>query len=173
MRVVLVMRFALFGSCEMNVDDNKPTRSRRLELVAVVLFVVVNLLAPLVVGEMYPFTISPMFRDQPEQYCTYQLFDESGSEIAPETFGLHLVYDGNPPGLGMGIEAVSRMHEFGEVPNLDEVEMHVRNVAKSSSAEHSRIRISQSVVCCNGTCPEANVREVVVSFEPQDQACLL
>jgi len=156
----------------MNAEDNnnKPTKSRRFELVAVVLFVVVNLLAPLVVGEMYPFTISPMFRDQPEQYCTYQLFDESGNEIALETFGLHLVYDGNPPGLGMGIEAVPRMHEFGDVPNLDQVEVHVRNVAKSSGTKHSQIRVSQSVVCCNGTCPETNVREVVVSFEPKNQA---
>lgn len=154
----------------MNVKDNKPIKSRRIELVAVALFVVVNLLAPLVVGEMYPFTISPMFRDQPEQYCTYQLFDDSGVQIDAEAFGLHLVYDGNPPGLGMGIEPVPRMHEFGEVPILEAVIAHVRDVAKSSGSKHIHIRVCQSVVCCNGTCPETNVREVIVSLEPKDQA---
>lgn len=155
----------------MNVQDkvDEPAKSRRIELVAVAAFVVVNLLAPLVVGEMYPFTISPMFRDQPKEYCTYQLFDESGVEIDPETFGLHLVYDGNPPGLGMGIEATPRMHEFGVVPTVETVVDHVRNVAKTSGSKRKRIRLCQSIVSCPQNTPETIVREAMIRLEPEGQ----
>ncbi len=147
----------------------RPASSRRFEHIAVVVFVVLNLLAPLVVGEMYPFTISPMFCNQPESYCTYQLFDETGAELELEPFGLHLVYDGNPPGLGMGIEATPRMHEFGQVPGLEEVVAHVRKTASDVKPECESIRVCQSVVCCNGTCPEASVREATISVGSDPQ----
>ena len=156
----------------MNVEDsqNQPTKSRRVELVAVVVFVAVNLFAPLVVGEMYPFTISPMFCDQPSQYCTYQLFDESGNEIDLEPFGLHLVYDGNPPGLGMGIEAAPQMHPFGDVPEIEAVVDHVRGIASSSDSKRKQIRVCQSVVSCNGTRPEATVRQATVTLNSEGRA---
>ena len=151
-------------------EKSDPNVTRRFELVAVVAFVVLNLVAPLVVGEMYPFTISPMFCDQPAQYCTYQLFDESGNELELEPFGLHLVYDGNPPGLGMGIEASPRMHKFGDVPELASVITHVEKAAAIVKPDCKTIRVCQSVVCCNGTCPESNVREATVSVASKQQA---
>jgi hypothetical protein len=149
-----------------SIEKNK---RRSAELFAVTIFVAVNLLAPLVVGEMYPFTISPMFCDQPGQYCTYQLIDENGSELSAEEFGLHLVYDGNPPGLGMGIEAAPRMHEFGVVPAIEEVVAHVKEVASAKDPGFRCVTIRQTVVCCNGTCPEASVHEAKVEFEPQPE----
>ena len=93
----------------MNSTDDpiQPIKSRGLELAAVVVFVVVNLFAPLVVSEMYPFAISPMFCDQPSQYCTYQLFDEAGNGIDSEDFGLHMVYDGNLQGWGWGLSLLN------------------------------------------------------------------
>ena len=151
-------------------DPIQPTKSRRLELVAVVVFVVVNLFAPLVVGEMYPFTISPMFCDQPSQYCTYQLFDEAGNDIDCEAFGLHLVYDGNPPGLGMGIEPAQQLHGFGEVPEFEEVVKHVRNQAASIGSKHKAVRIKQSVVRCNGTRPETTDFEATITLDPEGRA---
>ncbi len=155
----------------MNADEESdhPPNFRRFEMAAVVAFVVINLLAPFVVGEMYPFTISPMFRDQPEQYCTYQLFDDAGNELDRKPFGLHLVYDGNPPGLGMGIESRARLHKFGEVPDLETVVAHIEKAASTIKPDCKTIRIVQSVVCCNGTCPEANVREATISIESNPQ----
>lgn len=151
---------------------NSAKRSRRPELIAVCAFVAVNLFAPFLVGEMYPFTISPMFSDQPSQYCTYRILDEGGGELDLEPFGLHLVYDGNPPGLGMGIEAAPRLHGFGDVPELETVAKHVRARAATMQLDCSLIRICQTVVCCNGTCPEKTVRESMVSVDDiiQDQA---
>lgn len=142
-------------------------RRRTVESAVIVFFVVVNLVAPFVVGELYPFTVSPMFRDQPEQYCTYQLLGDDGKELDLEEFGLHLVYDGNPPGLGMGIEAKPTLHKFGEVPELTEVAEHVRQTLNLRKKPRT-VRILQSVVCCNGTCPETEVRETNISLDPEN-----
>lgn len=128
--------------------------SRKLELAAIIGFVILNVAAPFVVGEMYPVTISPMFCDQPNQYCTYQIFDQQGNELDPEQLGLHLVYDGNPVGLGMGIEAKPTMHGFGEVPTMEQVENHIRAAAaKLNSAQFNPVKVVQTVVCCEDGCP--------------------
>lgn len=148
----------------MTTNSHNPPKRRTIELVAVGFFVAINVFAPFLVGELYPFTVSPMFRDQPEQYCTYQLFDDSGNELELEPFGLHLVYDGNPPGLGMGIEAAPTMHEFGEVPDLAAVEEHILSVVGQQDSKAKTIHICQTVVCCNGTRPEANIREATINL---------
>jgi len=128
-------------------------------MVSVFAFVAISLVAPFVVGELYPFTVSPMFRDQPETYCTYQLFDESGKELALEKYGLHLVYDGNPVGLGMGIEARRTMHDFGEVPELQTVAQRVLRIEQSGKKPAEQIRLCQAVVSCDGTRPKTELRE--------------
>jgi hypothetical protein len=124
---------------EKNPELELPVSARRnghrklIELLAIAAFVVVNLLAPIVFGELYPFTVSPMFSDQPSQYCTYQIFDSAGQELDPEQFGLHLVYDGNPPGLGMGIVPKPTLHAFGDVVDESTVRQHVQQVMKQSN----------------------------------------
>ena len=115
---------------ELHVQESKAAKRNRIELLAVAAFVVVNLLAPMVCGELYPFTVSPMFSDQPSQYCTYEIFDAAGGELDPEPFGLHLVYDGNPPGLGMGIVPSPTLHAFGEARDEATVGQHVRQIMK-------------------------------------------
>ena len=108
------------------------TGPNRFELLAVTTFVVGNLLAPIVLGELYPFTVSPMFSDQPSQYCTYEIFDSAGQNLDPELFGLHLVYDGNPPGLGMGIKPTPTLHAFGEFRDESTVRQHVQQVMQQN-----------------------------------------
>ena len=108
------------------------TGRNRFELLAVTTFVVGNLLAPIVLGELYPFTVSPMFSDQPSQYCTYEIFDSAGQNLDPELFGLHLVYDGNPPGLGMGVKPTPTLHAFGEFRDESTVRQHVQQVMRQN-----------------------------------------
>ena len=67
-----------------------------------------------------------MFSDHPSEYCTYRVLDETGQPIDSERFGLHLIYDGNPPGLGMGIQAQPTLHEFGETVTLEQLKAHVQ-----------------------------------------------
>ena len=78
-------------------------RFRPLELVFCAAFVILNIAVPMTYGEIYPFSTSPMFSDQPEHYCTYEVFSISGDRLDEQDYGLHLVYDGNPVGLGVGI----------------------------------------------------------------------
>lgn len=120
----------IFENDIMNHNQNKLVqRPRTLEIITVFGFVVTQVFAPFVLGEVYPFTIAPMFRDQPSQYCVYEVLDPNGLPVDDlARFGLHLVYDGNPPGLGMGIEAKPTLHEFGEVVSREEIEQHVRDV---------------------------------------------
>lgn len=152
------------------VETTAARKSRGLEIAAVVAFVVLNLAAPFVLGEMYPVTVSPMFCDQPTQYCTYEVFDENGKPLDREQLGLHLVYDGNPVGLGMGIKATPTMHKFGEVPTIEEVKLHVRRAAGVAGKNSGSIRVVQTVVCCEGGCPGSEPRECVVDFDRKQQA---
>ncbi len=128
--------------------QSAPIRAYRGELIAVGIFVAVNLIAPLVLGERYPFTVSPMFSDQPSQYCTYEVTDAAGQPLDPQTFGLHLVYDGNPPGLGMGIKPAETLHGFGEVPNESTVRGHVEAVMQEQNLPGPVI-VSQHCVRCD------------------------
>jgi len=121
-------------------------RGHGLEMASVGAFVLVQLLAPLIVGEVYPFTISPMFSDQPDCYATYQVFDGSDQELDASRFGLHLVYDGNPPGFGVGICPRPTVHGFGEVCDRDTVSGHVRQMMRQDSSLPRMVRIRQQVV---------------------------
>ena len=112
-----------------------PPRRRSWELAAAAVFVAVHLLAPVVLGERYPFTISPMFCDQPAESCTYEVTGPDGQPIDAATFNLHLVYDGNPPGLGMGIVAKETLRPYCELCDEAEVTAHVQAVMKQEGID--------------------------------------
>lgn len=76
-----------------------------------------------------------MFCDNPTECCRYEVFAADGTELDPKLFNLHMVYDGNPPGLGMGIVPEPTLHPFGEIASQQEVVAHVQSVLKSSNAE--------------------------------------
>lgn len=118
----------------------------RWELVAVAAFVIVQLVAPFVVGEVYPFTISPMFSDRPERYALYRVTDGAGVELDPAAFGLHLVYDGNPPGFGVGIAAPPTLHPFGSIASEHEVTARVREVLSRRRDLPRAVEVTQTVV---------------------------
>lgn|GEM_PF-3288778 len=106
-------------------------RRRKWELCAAGLFVAIHLTSPLWIGELYPFTISPMFCDNPRECCQYEVFAPDGTRLDAKQFNLHMVYDGNPPGLGMGIVPTPTLHEFGVVASEEEVTDHVRKMLKT------------------------------------------
>ena len=135
--------------------------NRKLEISCVVAFVIINLIGPMVVGEMYPFTISPMFSDQPNQYSVYEVLDESGQSIDSKPFGLHLVYDGNPPGLGMGIQAHPTLHGFGETSTVDQLRSHVQKKL-AEMPEREFVTVKRSLVRCVDHCPAETVVELKV-----------
>lgn len=105
------------------------------QLAFVGMFVVGHLLAPWLLGEVFPITISPMFCDQPAEYCLYRVTDLEGNSLEASDFGLHLVYDGNPPGLGMGIQPQPTLHAFGETTTDEILIRHVQQVLDQNFPE--------------------------------------
>lgn len=79
-----------------------------------------------------------MFCDSPTQCCRYEVFAADGTALDAKQFNLHMVYDGNPPGLGMGIVPDPTLHPFGEVASKQEVIAHVRSVLQRSNSSRPR-----------------------------------
>ena len=118
---------------------------RKLELISVGLFVVVNLLVPALWSELYPFTIAPMFSDSPKVYCNYVVFDPLGNRLPLKDFQLQRNYDGNPVGLGAGIKPLPTIDVFGSVPDRITLTEHVkRQLEKHPELEY--VTVVQEVV---------------------------
>src|SRR5437763_1160548 len=75
----------------------------RIALAAVTLLLAANVVVPILWGDVYPFTSAPMFRDSPTECCNYQVYASDGQELPAEGWLLHLIYDGNPIGYGVGV----------------------------------------------------------------------
>lgn len=108
-------------------------------------FVLVNVLAPIVVGEFYPFTVSPMFCDEPQVYCEYELYDSSGESLPLKEFELQRNYDGNPPGLGVGIKPAPTLDHFGHVPDERQLRRHLE-AQLAKHPELDSVRVVQKVI---------------------------
>ena len=122
-------------------------------------FVAANLMVPLTLGDVYPFTVAPMFCDAPQAYCNYRVYDPDGNLLAdnstrridppggPDPFCLRRYYDGNPPGLGVGVCPPPTIDggQFGSVHD----EQHVRQHIAHCLADHpdlSFVDVEQDIV---------------------------
>jgi hypothetical protein len=116
-----------------------PTTVRRPSpavLICCSVFIAANLIIPLTLGDVYPFTVAPMFSDAPREYCNYRVYGPDGELLAdnstrridppgtPDPFGLRRYYDGNPTGLGVGV-CPPRTIDDGQFGGVHE-EQHVR-----------------------------------------------
>jgi hypothetical protein len=105
--------------------------------VAGIMLLALNVIVPLTLGDVYPFTIAPMFRDAPRQYANIRVFDLDGTKLAdnslrrldplsqPDEWLLRRYYDGNPIGCGVGIKPPQTLDVFGIVPSKDQVRQHI------------------------------------------------
>lgn len=71
--------------------------------------------------ELYPFTISPMFRDNQFIYTRYFVKDSSGQNFHDWQLNLHQLYNGNPTGLGVGQKPSISSNEIGKILNEYEI----------------------------------------------------
>lgn len=89
-------------------------------------FVALNVLIPLWMLELYPFSIGPMFRDAPQQLTEYTAKGPEGQDIPLAELGLHRRYNGNPT-WGTGFLHRPTIDNFdGEPPPMSEVAQWVR-----------------------------------------------
>ncbi len=130
-------------------SDKPPLR--RVEWIAGGVFLAANLFVPLLFGDIFPFTSSPMFRDAPRAYCIYRAFGPDGEELKADSLLLQRIYDGNPPGYGVGIAPPATLARFGEIATEEEIREHVlRSLAESKQAF---VTIERDVIACvDGVC---------------------
>jgi hypothetical protein len=131
-------------SAEVGASWESPAR-KRVELTAVIVFVVVCLVMPLIVSDLCPFTRAPMFADAPTQYCDYTICDPEGHALKPLNFGLQRNYWGNPPGEGVGHRPPEGVDVFGQVADRATVEAMVqRRLARSTDLSY--VEVTQQVI---------------------------
>jgi len=84
------------------------------------------LLVPLVVVDLYPISSAPMFNEEPRLYCDYCVKDKTGQELPLEWFHLHRNDNGNPPGFGHGKIPRWSLDRLGRKPTPTEVTQAVQ-----------------------------------------------
>lgn len=127
----------------MSESIAKQPRLRWAEGAAIVVFLAANIIVPLVWGDVFPFTTAPMFRDTPQAYSIYRVFTLTGEELPASDFLLHRIYDGNPPGYGVGIRPPATLADFGKVATADEIRRHV---ARYLTASLPMVEVVQEVI---------------------------
>jgi hypothetical protein len=120
----------------------------RAGLAAAGLLLAANVVAPLVWGDLHPFTSAPMFRDCPVACCNYRVVAADGSELPAENWLVQRVYDGNPIGYGVGLCPPAVMEqEFGCIHDETAVRQHIeRQFARSCNAAHGEVEVVQEVI---------------------------
>jgi hypothetical protein len=120
-------------------------------------FAIANVIVPLTLGDVYPFTVAPMFRDAPQHYANHRVFSPAGEKIADNSrraldsansadpFLLRRYYDGNPVGCGVGICPPKTLDEFGVVPDEQTVRAHI---AKHwpSELKYKYVEVEQEII---------------------------
>lgn len=111
-------------------------RLRPSEACAIGVFLAANILVPLILGDVFPFTTAPMFRDAPQTYSVYRVFDPAGRELPAKDLKLQRIYDGNPPGYGVGIQPPHTLCVFGANATDEEIRLHVAANYPSDGPEY-------------------------------------
>jgi len=119
-----------------------------LPLACAGLLLAANVVVPLVFGDLYPFTSAPMFRDCPVQCCRYRVFAASGRELPAGEWLVQRIYDGNPVGYGVGLQAPAVVEkEFGAVEDQSAVRAHIeRQLALAQHRQHQWVEVVQEVI---------------------------
>lgn len=144
------------------MQQTTPTAIRRPSpavLACCAAFVAANLIVPLTLGDVYPFTIAPMFCDAPQSYCNYRVYDPQGNRLAdnstrridppgaPDPFCLRRYYDGNPTGLGVGVCPPPTIDggQFGSVHDEQHVRRHIA-ACLATQADLAFVEVEQQIV---------------------------
>jgi len=118
----------------------------RLAKACAVGFAICNIVLSIAYRDLYPFTIAPMFCDNPRLYCDYQVLDPQGAQLPLGDFQLQRNYDGNPLGLGAGVRPIPSLDMFGTVPDETALIAHVAHALATRFPEHRYVDVVQTVI---------------------------
>lgn len=144
------------------------TNSHRGELYWPVSLALACLMIPPLFGELFPFTVSPMFRDAPSVYCVYEVSSPDGQKLDNQDFGLQRNYDGNPVGLGAGRRPPTSVDRFGEVATVDEIREQVGLSLRARKDGWDFVDVTQTVIARVGSTvgPSTTTKVRVHKSEP-------
>lgn len=138
--------------------NNQPPCSRPA-LIAVALVLAANVVVPLVLGDVYPFTSAPMFRDGAERCCNYRVYAPDGRELPTADWLVQRIYDGNPVGYGVGRRPPAVIEQkFGVVADEAAVRRHIeRQFQRGNNGNHAWVEVVQEIIGpvdgeCVGVC---------------------
>lgn len=107
-----------------------------------------NVFVPLALGDVYPFTSAPMFRDCPTQCVNYRVYAASGHELPAEEWLVQRIYDGNPVGYGVGLRPPAVVEkQFGSIDSEAEVRKHIEGQLNAPRhRQHGWVEVVQEVI---------------------------
>lgn len=109
------------------------------------------LVVPLVVKELYPFSLCTMFSVAPRQVARYTITDADGRHIEPERVSLHIISWHDPPvrtlgrSNGYGRLRKASAHIFGEIASAEVVETAVRQAWRTDATLPDPLVVRQEV----------------------------
>jgi hypothetical protein len=125
----------------------KEALRNQLGMLAAAVLLAANVVVPLALGDVYPFTSAPMFRDTPQVYCNYHIHGPDGQPLPSERFLCHRIYDGNPVGYGVGVKPPKVLEEFGVAHDEATVREHIsQQLATAENRGYDYVEVHQEVV---------------------------
>jgi hypothetical protein len=133
-----------------------PSPTHPWAYVACGLFLLANVTIPFTLGDVYPFTVAPMFRDAPREYENIRVFALDGTKLAdnstrridplsaPDPFRLRRYYDGNPVGYGVGVRPPATLDVFGEVHSEASIREHILQCLREQNIQE--VEVEQEIV---------------------------
>ncbi len=119
----------------------------KIALWAVGIFLLLNIVVPVVWGDIYPFTSGPMFRDAPKCYCNYYVYGPDGKRLDKKAFLVHRIYDGNPVGYGVGVKPPEVLEDFGVERDEAYCRQHVlAQLKEEANRKYPFVEIVQEVI---------------------------
>lgn len=118
-----------------------------IALATTAVFLLLNIVVPVIWGDIYPFTSAPMFRDSPTKYCNYRVYGPDGQQLDPEAFLVQRIYDGNPVGYGVGVKPPPVLEEFGVERDEAYCRQHVlAQLSSEGNWKYPFVEIEQEVI---------------------------
>lgn len=138
-------------------------QSLSAEHILVLLFMLLTLVVPLFVVELYPFSAPSMFAHAPTSYCLYELEGPLGETLNPHEFGVGLNQPHDPPVKTLGRHGYGRQFEespagYDKPINRALVEERTRGLMKKLSLAHIWVKAIRYEVV-NGVVTEKEVRK--------------
>lgn len=101
---------------------------RKHEVMSVLVLLLLIVLTPLFIDELYPFSSFRLYFDSPQVYCKYKITDQDGNTLTNHEFRLQRIYYGVSLEEQYGKVAPATTDHFGRVADPLTITKQVRKI---------------------------------------------